>query len=108
MRATSGLVHQRAEVQVYNSYACKETKSHAALFSELREVPEQFPLSCRTHTDTRTQVVQMCKGNKALIHCFTKIKEKIFVYFSEIGLQEFPGNQQRNPVVGAAVLSWCS
>lgn len=45
-KATSGLVHQRAEAKVYSSYACEEIEGpHVALFSELTEVLEQFPLS---------------------------------------------------------------
>lgn len=37
-------VNQRAEVKVYRNYTPEERESSMQLFSELTEVPEQFPL----------------------------------------------------------------
>lgn len=67
----------------WKSARVTRARSHKALpWALSSEVPESFPLSCDTCIDMHTQVVQMCKGNKALINHFTEIQEQLFGYSS--------------------------
>lgn len=79
-RATLGW---NISAQKWKSARVTRARSHKALpWALSSEVPESFPLSCDTCIDMHTQVVQMGKGNKALINLFTEIKEQLFGYSS--------------------------
>ena len=54
MRATSGLVHQCAEVKVHNSYACEEMGSPMLPFSQSSQRLQSSSLSAAVHTQTCT------------------------------------------------------
>lgn len=101
-----GLEHQHSIV------TC--ARSPRTLCALLSEVPESFPLSSDTCTDMHTKAVQMCEAIKAPIRCarglkhwlITSLKSRKAFWLLQWGqpARKFPGNQQRNPVVRAAVL----